>query len=232
MRKIFLILLLICVVFNVAAQINFYDEKEINQLYYDFNLNEDILEYDAFYQALHGYNLINPANKKYVCIIDYTKSSKEKRFFVFDLVKKEILYYTYVSHGRNSGNEYALNFSNETGSYKSSLGFFLTESTYQGRNGYSLVLNGLEKGINNNAKNRAIVIHGANYVTSSKQFPLQRLGRSHGCPALAVSEAKEIIDRLKNGALIYIYAQNANYQRESSYVNSRFLRASVDFRLR
>ena len=112
---------------------------------------------------------------------------------VLDIRQKRILYTSLVSHGKNSGGNYATSFSNENGSHKSSLGFYLTENTYQGRNGYSLILNGLEKGINDLAKQRAIVIHGASYSDPSVAASSGRLGRSFGCPALPVSVSKPII---------------------------------------
>lgn len=124
---------------------------------------------------------------------------------------KKLLFSSLVSHGKNSGGNYATSFSNENGSLKSSLGFFLTENTYQGKNGYSLVLNGLEKGINDRAKERAIVIHGAAYSNPSVIASSGRLGRSFGCPALPQAVSKPIINTIKGGSLLFIYANNQNY---------------------
>ncbi len=121
----------------------------------------------AFRQAVAGYNRIQGKKKPILTLIDFSKPSTEKRLYVFDIDKKELLYSSVVSHGKNSGENYATSFSNQTGSYKSSLGFYLTENTYQGKNGYSLILNGLEKGINDKAKERAIVMHGAAYANPS-----------------------------------------------------------------
>ena len=100
-------------------------------------------------------------------LIDFSRPSTAKRLFVFDMRERKVLFSSVVSHGKNSGDNYATSFSNEYGSYKSSLGFYLTESTYQGKNGYSLILNGLEKGINDRARERAIVMHGAAYADPS-----------------------------------------------------------------
>lgn len=104
-----------------------------------------VVNFLAFRQAVAGYNLIKQKSKSILTLIDFTKPSTEKRLFVFDMEQKKMLYSSVVSHGKNSGENYATSFSNEVGSYKSSLGFYLTGNTYQGRNGYSLLLDGLEK---------------------------------------------------------------------------------------
>ena len=126
-------------------------EDNEKRLYEEIGLNGK-LNYDVFKTALNGYNKIDGRKKELLTIIDYSKPSTEKRFFVIDMDKKELLVYSHVSHGKNSGGNIATSFSNKVSSYKSSLGFFLTENTYMGGNGYSLVLNGLEKGINDKAK--------------------------------------------------------------------------------
>lgn len=123
------------------------------QLFEEMELG-GIVNFIAFRQAVAGYNRIKEKSKPILTLIDFSKPSTEKRFFVFDMEKKQLLYSSVVSHGRNSGENYATSFSNQNGSYKSSLGFYLTENTYQGGNGYSLILNGLEKGINDKAKER------------------------------------------------------------------------------
>ena len=143
----------------------------------------------------------------------------QKQLYVFDIDKKELLYSSVVSHGKNSGENYATSFSNQTGSYKSSLGFYLTENTYQGKNGYSLILNGLEKGINDKAKERAIVVHGAAYANPSV-IASGRLGRSFGCPALPQTVTKPIINTIKDGSVMFIYANNANYLAQSSFLKT------------
>ena len=148
-------------------------------------------------------------------MIDFTKPSTEKRLFVFDMEQKKMLYSSVVSHGKNSGENYATSFSNEVGSYKSSLGFYLTGNTYQGRNGYSLLLDGLEKGINDRARERAIVVHGAAYANPSV-CKSGRLGRSFGCPALPQALTKPIINTIKGGSVLFIYANNKEYMAKSS----------------
>lgn len=169
----------------------------------------------AFRQAVAGYNKIKEKSKPILTLIDFSKPSTEERLYVFDIEKKELLYTSVVSHGKNSGENYATSFSNQYGSYKSSLGFYLTEHTYQGKNGYSLILNGLEEGINDRAKERAIVVHGAAYANPSVAASSGRLGRSFGCPALPQELTKPIINTIKDGSVLFIYANNAQYLAQS-----------------
>ncbi len=180
------------------------------QLYIELQLNE-IVDYTAFKQAYIGYKTVDFKNKDILTLIDFTKPSTDERMFVMDIPEKKILFSTHVSHGRNSGGNYATSFSNQNGSYKSSLGFYVTEGTYQGKNGYSLILNGLEKDINDHAKARAIVIHGADYCNPSVAHNSGRLGRSLGCPALPPAVTKSIINTIKGGTLLYIFANDENY---------------------
>lgn len=181
------------------------------QLLYNEMELDGVVNYDAFEKAVAGYNKIGQKSKEILTLVDFSKPSTEERFYVFDMRHKKLLFTSLVSHGKNSGGNYATSFSNKTGSLKSSLGFFLTENTYQGRNGYSLVLNGLEKGINDKAKERAIVIHGAAYSNPSVIASSGRLGRSFGCPALPLAVSKPIINTIKGGSLLFIYANNQNY---------------------
>jgi len=177
------------------------------------------VSYSAFEQALEGYNDITEKKRDILTLIDFTKPSTEERFFVLDMKQKKLLFSSHVSHGRNSGENYATSFSNEMGSYKSSLGFFLTGGTYTGKNGYSLLLEGLESGINDMARERAIVIHGAAYTNPSIARYSGRLGRSLGCPALPPELNKPIIDTIKGGSLIYIYADNPGYLKRSKILS-------------
>ncbi len=192
--------------------------SECQKLYAEMKL-ENTINYTAFEQAIIGYNKINEKNKNIITLIDFTKPSTEKRLYVIDMRQKKLLYSSLVSHGRNSGENYATSFSNKNGSYKSSLAFYLTENTYQGKNGYSLILNGLEKGINDRAKERAIVIHGAAYC-NSPILASGRLGRSQGCPALPQAVSKPIINTIKGGTLLYIYANDQEYLRQSSILST------------
>ena len=140
--------------------------------------------------------------------------------YVIDLNVRKLLFATHVSHGKNSGENYATAFSNKHGSNQSSLGFYLTENTYQGKNGLSLILNGLEKDINDKAKERAIVIHGADYCNPKFAKSAGRLGRSQGCPALPYSVSTEVINAIKDGSVLFIYANNKIYTQQSPILSS------------
>ena len=181
---------------------------------------EGVVEYDAFAQAYTGYRLVDSRKKEILTLIDFTKPSTEERMYVMDMKRGKLLFKTHVSHGQGSGENYATSFSNVSGSHKSSLGFFVTGNTYQGRNGYSLVLDGLEKGINDRARERAIVVHGAAYSNPSFIESAGRLGRSFGCPALPDAVSHDIIDTIKEGSLMFIYAGSDEYLANSSILNS------------
>jgi hypothetical protein len=154
-------------------------------------------------------------------IIDFSLPSTKQRFWVLDMEKKKVLFHILVAHGKGSGENFARSFSNLSGSFQSSLGLYLTESPYEGEHGYSLRLQGLEEGINDQAKARAIVIHGAWYVSQNMIAQQQRLGRSLGCPAVEDSVVKPLIDDLKDGNLIFAY-----YPDEHWLSTSRFLKTS------
>ncbi|MGL5683885.1 MAG: murein L,D-transpeptidase catalytic domain family protein [Marinifilaceae bacterium] len=186
-------------------------------LYNKMQLNS-VINYDVFKLALQGYERIEGKQKPIITIIDFTKASTEDRFFVLDLEHKKLLYKSVVAHGRNSGENYAESFSNTPGSYKSSLGFYLTSETYMGNNGYSLRLEGLESGINDKAYQRAIVVHGAAYANIDASRNVARLGRSLGCPALPTGISKEVIETIKDGSVLFIYADSEEYKQNSSII--------------
>lgn len=181
---------------------------------------EGVVNWNAFRQAVAGYQKIENRKRDILTLIDFSRPSTEKRLYVFDMGQHKLLYSSVVSHGRNSGENYATSFSNEYGSYKSSLGFYLTESTYQGKNGYSLILEGLEKGINDRARERAIVMHGAAYANPSVVSKGGRLGRSFGCPAVPQALTRPIIDTIKGGSVMYIYAETPDYLAQSSVLKT------------
>lgn len=158
-------------------------------------------------------------HRNVLTIIDYSKPSTEPRLWVVNLKTNKVLFNTYVSHGKNSGNITPTSFSNEPGSLKSSIGVFLTESPYFGNNGYSLRLIGLEHGINDNAYRRAIVVHGARYVNSNIVRRYGQLGRSWGCPAVSEHLARPLIDTIKERTLVFVYS---NHDRRWLH-NSTFL---------
>ncbi|MGC4036555.1 MAG: murein L,D-transpeptidase catalytic domain family protein [Chitinophagaceae bacterium] len=154
-------------------------------------------------------------NDSVLSIIDFSQSSDKKRLYVLDLKNYKVLYNTLVAHGRNSGKLWAQSFSNRPSSYKSSIGFYITGSTYDGNNGYSLKLEGLEKGFNNNAGRRAIVLHGASYVCDSYISDQGFIGRSEGCPAVPQQYANDIINTIKDGTCLFIYHPNKIYRQRS-----------------
>lgn len=156
--------------------------------------------------AAEGYERIADRRKEMLVLADFSRPSDEKRLFVIDMETGELLRETYVAHGRGSGDRYAVRFSNEPGSHCSSLGFYLTDTVYRGKNGYSLRLDGLEPGVNDKARERAIVMHGASYAEEDFIRSAGRLGRSLGCPALPAGESEEIIDLVRDGAVLFIYA--------------------------
>jgi len=142
---------------------------------------------------------------KTLTIIDYSRPSTERRLWVLDLSSGETLYHELVAHGQGSGGDLATAFSNAPDSHQSSLGLFVTADTYIGRNGYSLRLDGLDAGFNDRARERAIVIHGAPYVSEEVAKAQGRLGRSWGCPALGEHVARDVIDSIKGGNLVFAY---------------------------
>ena len=191
------------------------DVEAYASLYRSMQL-EGVVNWKAFRQAVAGYYKIDNRKREVLTLIDFSRPSTAKRLFVFDMRERKVLFSSVVSHGKNSSDNYATSFSNEYGSYKSSLGFYLTESTYQGKNGYSLILNGLEKGINDRARERAIVMHGAAYADPSVASRGGRLGRSFGCPAVPQKLSRPIIDAIKGGSVMYIYAETPDYLAHSS----------------
>lgn len=188
-------------------------------LYHAMEL-EELFDYKVFEMAMMGLENVDTENKDILTIIDFTKPSTEERFFVLDIRNREVLHVSHVAHGRNSGWNYATSFSNKSGSHQSSLGFYLTGKTYNGHNGYSLILHGLEKGFNDNAYDRAVVIHGADYCDPEMIPEDGRLGRSFGCPALPRTLNNAIINTIKEGSLLFIYANDENYLKKSAILNS------------
>lgn len=192
-------------------------EENIKTIYKDLGI-ENKLEYSIFLKAIQGYNRIEDKKAGYITIIDFSKPSNEERFFVIDLENKKVDFSTYVTHGKNSGLGTAVKFSNNPNSYQSSLGFYLTKNTYEGSNGYSLRLLGLEPGINSNAMDRNIVVHGADYATKEFMDKYGFLGRSLGCPAIPEEISKEVIDYIKGGTVLYINGNDETYYAKSKYV--------------
>lgn len=226
-------LILFALIFLSAADIILLSKSSIKDVETDnamfeatyYNLYDKLsldgkLSREAFDYAIDGYRKIEKEKSNILTVVDFSQPSTNKRMFIIDLDKQELLFSTYVSHGKNSGGKYATSFSNRNGSNKSSLGFYLTGKTYKGRNGYSLALNGLEKGINDKARERAIVVHGASYCNPSIVEHGGTLGRSFGCLAIPTSITRQIIDTIKDGSLIFVYAENKHYLTESKIINN------------
>ena len=166
--------------------------------------------------AMEGWGkLENDLKSPILTVIDFSLPSTEKRLWVIDPSKGLILHHSVVAHGRNSGELLAKTFSNQPESFQSSLGFYKTAETYQGKHGYSLRLDGLEKGFNDQARNRAIVIHGADYAKEEFAKSTGRLGRSLGCPALPPELSAKVIDLIKDGSLLFIYGNDEAYLQKS-----------------
>lgn len=144
-------------------------------------------------------------NDSIISIIDFSLPSTEKRLFVLDMKKYSVLFNTLVAHGKNTGREWAVSFSNQGESFKSSPGFYITSETYEGKNGYSLKLRGIEAGINDNAYERGIVVHGASYVSQELANAQGYIGRSQGCPAVPPGISRPLINTIKNGTCLFIY---------------------------
>lgn len=221
---IFLLFLLIPAVNNAGASNPDTGKSFGEDLYSAVNLMDSGLNRTIFDLAIKGLMKLEADGKlqdpTIVTIADYSQSSNNKRLYVIDLKNKKLLFNTYVAHGRNTGTEYARHFSNEEGSLKSSLGFYITANPITGSHtGFSLMIDGVEKGINDHASKRAIIIHGADYATENFIKKYGRLGRSMGCPALPPDLNKPIIDRIKGGTCLFIYNPDKNYIRGSSLIN-------------
>lgn len=141
-------------------------------------------------------------------VIDYSLPSTRPRLWVLDLVQGKVLFHELVAHGRGSGDNHATRFSNLPNSHQSSLGLYLTTSTYNGGNGYSLKLRGLDAGVNDQAESRYIVMHGAWYVSAEHARTHGRIGRSWGCPALSQESAGPVIDTIRDGSFLFVYGSN------------------------
>ena len=192
-------------------------------IYDSLKLGEFGLNQKAFNYAWRGYlNLYEKGkitNAGYFSIVDFSQSSRNKRLYIIDLQEMKLFMNTYVAHGRNSGGEFAKTFSNRPESHKSSLGFYITGKTYTGSHGLSLEIAGLEKGINDRASARRIVIHGANYVSDNYIEANPYIGRSYGCPAVPAEERDIIINTIKEGSCLFIYHPSKLYLSRSKLLN-------------
>jgi hypothetical protein len=198
-------------------------ETEATSLYDSMHLKRAGLNKKAFLYAWKGYkHLIDSrrlSNDEVLSICDFSQSSRRKRMYIIDIAKKELLLNTYVAHGRNSGGEYARSFSNSPESHKSSLGFYVTRNSYYGGHGLALELDGLERGINDRANSRNIVIHGSEYVGAGYLHGNRFNGRSFGCPAVPEKDTKKIIYTIKGGSCLFIYHPTTHYLSKSTILN-------------
>ncbi|MES2575715.1 MAG: murein L,D-transpeptidase catalytic domain family protein [Bacteroidota bacterium] len=184
-------------------------ESNAELIYNSLNTNECTLpNMESFKEALKGFYLLKEkglVQKDILTLVDFSLSSNVKRLWVIDLSTNSILYNSLVAHGRNTGEEFANSFSNANSSYKSSLGFYVTGETYNGKHGMSLKLDGQEKGVNDNARVRGVVMHAADYVSNSFIKCHKRLGRSQGCPAIPAELLKDIVGTIKDKTCLFIY---------------------------
>lgn len=198
-------------------------ELNIKELYNELNAAQYDLSFTAFRYAYIGYQTMKKQhrlnNKELFSIIDFTKDCNSKRFYTIDLEKMKIVYYTYVAHGKKSGERMATSFSDAVESNKSSIGFYITGNTYNGGNGYSLILNGDEKGYNSNLAKRSVVVHAADYANEDYIARNGRMGRSLGCPALPENIYKQVIETIKEKTMIFAYYNDAKYLKTSKYLN-------------
>lgn len=197
------------------------DEAKV--IYDSMNLKRFGLNEKAFQFAWQGYKYLlekgKIANSEVLSICDFSQSSRRKRLYIIDVQEMKVLVNTYVAHGRNSGGEYARSFSNNPESHKSSLGFYITRSTYWGGHGLALNIDGVERGINDKADKRNIVVHGSQYVGSNFLRNNKFNGRSYGCPAVPAKDTDKVINTIKDGSCLFIYHPTKRYLQQSKILN-------------
>ncbi|RYE17263.1 MAG: murein L,D-transpeptidase catalytic domain family protein, partial [Sphingobacteriales bacterium] len=193
----------------------------VADIYNTANLQEAGMDMAVFQKAITGYINLKMTNKlshnNVITVIDFNKSSHEKRMWIIDVLNKSLLLNTWVSHGQGSGNDMATAFSNIANSHQSSLGFYVTDDVYYGKHGRSLRLDGMDAGFNSGARSRAIVVHAADYVSQGTINQLGRLGRSHGCPAVSPEVSEMVINTIKGKTMLFIAGNDSHYT--SKYMN-------------
>lgn len=198
-------------------------EEKVSGLYESFSVkNSTMPSLSVFEKAMSGYYKLKESGKvsnPVLTIIDFDLSSTAKRMWILNMDSKKVLFNTYVAHGQKTGVEFANKFSNKVNSHMSSLGFYVTGETYYGKNGLSLFIDGMEKGINSNARKRYVVIHGADYAEPSFIKRNGRLGRSYGCPAVPNKIAKNLINTIKGESVVYINKNDDRYTSQSGFLN-------------
>jgi len=207
---------------NASASPKLLFDQKLQATYDALGAAQEGLRFETFAKAMTGYLNLQQTGKlaegkQLLTVVDFDLPSTEKRLWVLDLAKKEILFHTLVAHGHNSGENEATNFSNTDQSNMSSLGFYATGREYEGKHGRSLRLQGLDEGFNTNAAARAVVMHGAEYVSEDFIKQNGRLGRSLGCPALPLDQYAQIIDAVNGGTCLFLNKSNAGYS--SQFLN-------------
>jgi hypothetical protein len=201
-------------------------KKTADSIYDLISLGEYGLQRDVFFNAYKGYKYLENRGmlprKNLLTICDYSQSSNNKRLYVVDLLNSRLLFNTYVSHGKNSGDEFATSFSNSNNSNKSSQGFLVTGSTYSGKAGFCMRFSGMEAGINNKVSSRGIVLHGSRFVNEDMVSSRGAIGKSLGCPAVPLGMHSRIIAAIKGGSCFFINSPDQWYVHNSSILNSSF----------
>lgn len=198
-------------------------EEKTTLLYNEIETGQYTLpNLETFIKAYEGYSALENQGKienTTLTIVDFSFSSTKERMWVIDMENKKVVLQTLVSHGMNSGKEFAKSFSNQNESFKSSLGFFITGETYNGKHGISLKLDGQEYGLNDKARERAVVVHGADYVSKRLANKQGYIGRSQGCPAVSPEVASKLINTIKNKSVLFIYHPTRMYVSKSRLIS-------------
>jgi hypothetical protein len=215
---------------NKLTRLNF--EDSLQSLYNVIGLEKHGLSFEVFRFGMVGFYSLKHegklSDKPVVSIIDFTKKSTEKRFYTIDLASQKLIFHSLVSHGKNTGENEAKTFSNIPQSNQSSLGFYVTGETYTGSKGYSLRLDGMDTGINDKMRERAVVMHDADYVSDGWIKKYGRLGRSQGCPALPKGVARKVIDTIKEKTMIFAYYKDNEFLTASNYLKVNNLLQKLD----
>ena len=210
---------------KLSPKKNFSSQNPAEEIYKELQFTDEKLNFEVFEKAFLGFQNLKKSGKlqptaNLLSVCDFSLSSNRKRLWVIDLDEKKILFNSLVAHGKGTGEEFAMSFSNTMDSHQSSLGFYITEQTYNGDNGYSMRLFGMDKGYNDAALERCIVMHGANYVSEDFIRAEKRLGRSWGCPAVPRDLAQPIINTIKNGTCLFVYYPDQNYLAGSEWLKN------------
>ena len=239
LKYVFSLIIYFILSLSLFAEINFsndfnlnikkkFSDMDIKLMYTELCLNDKV-SFSCFNNAMHGLEKIEDleifdnSNNNLLVMVDYTKPSTEERLFIIDLRKKQLLISSLVTHGRGTGDLYATKFSNKNNSYSTSSGFYLTGNIYNGKHGESLELYGLEKGKNDNAKKRTIVMHSAYYANKAFAEKYGRLGRSKGCLVLPTDLNAKIINLISGGVVLYVHT---NFDENKEYDFSKLLSKS------